>query len=86
MLLQFLTPVMYPLSRITESNKLSPAMMRLYMMNPMAEILECYRQILFYRKVPDVSILTGAILFGITFLVIGEFVFSKLQKGFAEEL
>lgn len=86
MLLQFLTPVMYPVSRITQSPKVTPFMLRIYMMNPMAGILECYRQILYYRRVPNITTLIGAVVCGIFFLIVGEFVFSKLQKGFAEEL
>ena len=84
MLLQFLTPVMYSLDRVTD--RMSGSLLRLYMMNPMVHILECYRQILYYKKVPEISSLSGAVIFGFAFLAIGEFSFSKLQKKFAEEL
>ncbi len=84
MLLQFLTPVMYTVDRIAE--RLHGKFLRVYMLNPMVHILECYRQILYYKKIPDISTLLGAVAFGFIFLLIGEFSFSKLQKKFAEEL
>ena len=86
MLLQFLTPVMYPVSRIAGNKKITPFMLHLYMMNPMANILECYRNILYNRQIPDISTLASAVAFGVLFLVVGECCFMKLQKGFAEEL
>ncbi len=86
MLLQFLTPVMYPLSRITNNTKVPDNLLRIYLLNPMVSILECYRQILYFKTIPDMSTLLGAVLFGVIFLFAGEIVFSKLQKGFAEEL
>ena len=84
MLLQFMSPVMYSIDRIDE--KFTGKILKLYMLNPMVHILECYRQILYYKKIPDLSTLFGAVVFGFVFLFIGEFAFSKLQKGFAEEL
>lgn len=84
MLLQFLTPVMYSLDRVTEM--LHGKLYKIYMLNPMVHILQCYRQILYYKKTPDVSTLFGAVVFGFIFLAIGELTFSTLQKKFAEEL
>ncbi len=80
MLLQFLTPVMYSSNRIPED--LRP----IFNLNPMAPVVECYRVILYYKQVPDISTLGLAAVSGIVVVVLGEIVFSKLQKGFAEEL
>lgn len=80
MLLQFLSPVMYSSSRIPEN--LRP----IFNLNPMAPVLEGYRQILYYKHVPDFSTLGSSILFALILIAIGEFIFSALQKGFAEEL
>ena len=77
---QFLTPVMYSSSKVPDQYK------KLFMRNPMTPIIESIRSILYYKKVPHVSELLSATLFGVFFLVFGEFVFSKLQRGFAEEL
>lgn len=80
MLLQFLTPVMYSTERIPED--LRP----IFNLNPMAPVIECYRSILYYKEIPHVSILSNAVIFGVVILILGELVFSRLQKGFAEEL
>jgi len=78
--LQFLTPVMYPSSMVPER------MMPLFMMNPMTPVIEAYRDILYYTKVPDLSTLVHAFSLGILVFIIGFVVFQKLQKNFAEEL
>ena len=80
LLFQFLTPVMYSSSRIPEEYK------GIFNMNPMASVIECYRSILYYKAVPELSTLGLAVCSGIVVLIFGEFVFSRLQKGFAEEL
>ena len=77
---QFLTPVMYSAKRVPERY------IKLFYLNPMTPIIEGIRSILYYKEVPQVSTLLAATLFGIFFVIFGEFVFSRLQRGFAEEL
>lgn len=77
---QFMSPVVYSISQVPEQYQY------LFKMNPMAPILSSYRDILYYKRVPDMSSLIGSLLIGIVFLIIGWFVFDKLQKHFAEEL
>ncbi len=77
---QFLTPVMYPSTMVPE--KYLP----LWNLNPMAHVIEAYRDILYFKKVPNLITLGSAVAMGCFFLVLGEFVFAKLQKGFAENL
>lgn len=80
MLFQFMTPVMYSISSVPQ--KLVP----LFRINPMCPIIEGYRQILYYKQIPALSEITFSVIDALIVFVIGEFVFSKLQKGFAEEL
>jgi len=77
---QFMSPVMYSVDRIPEN------LLRFYYLNPMTSVIIAYRDILFYKKNPDISTLLIAIISGIVFLVIGTFSFRHLQKHFAEEL
>lgn len=77
---QFMTPVMYSAQRVPEQYA------KLYNLNPMTPVIEAFRSILYYKEVPQVDTLLSATLFGILFIVVGEFVFSRLQRGFAEEL
>ena len=77
---QFMTPVMYPSSKVPE--KYLP----LWNLNPMAHVIDAYRDILYYKRIPELKTLGTAVIMGIFFLVIGELVFSKLQRRFAENL
>lgn len=76
---QYLTPVMYSMEMVPE--ELQP----LCNFNPMTPIIIAYRDILYYKQVPQLSTLTEAIVVGVFFVVIGYIIFRKLQKGFAEE-
>ncbi len=77
---QFLTPVMYPSSRVPQEY------LPIWNMNPMVHVIEAYRDILYYKKVPDLKTLGTAVAMGCIFLIVGELIFSRLQKGFAENL
>ena len=76
----YLTPVVY-------SKSIVPAKYRsLFNLNPMTHIIDCYRTVLYYKQIPDLSTLLMAAGLGVFFLIIGTLVFNKLQKHFAEEL
>lgn len=77
---QFLTPIMYSVDQVPE--KLLPV----FYLNPMTPIIIAYRDILYYKKNPELSTLIHAFTLGIILLAIGVFTFSKLKRHFAEEL
>lgn len=77
---QFLSPVMYGVDMVPE--QLRPLMQ----LNPMTSILTVYRDIFYYKQVPDVRILLQATLLGVALLVVGVVVFEKLKKHFSEEM
>ena len=54
--------------------------------NPMAYIINAYRDIFYNQTMPDFTMLTLILIFSITLCIIGYMIFHKLQKGFAEEL
>lgn len=76
----YLTPIMYSQDMIPEQFDF---VMRI---NPMCHIIIAYRDILYYKQVPQIETLANATILGIIFMVIGFFVFSKLKKHFAEEM
>lgn len=80
MLWQFLTPVMYDVTRVPER------LLFIYNLNPMTPIIVAYRDILYYKQIPHVSTLTSAVIFALVFLVVGFLLFGKLKQHFAEEL
>lgn len=76
----YLTPIMYKVEMVPE--KFLP----LFNANPMTPIIIAYRDILYYKQIPHITTLTHAFLLGIVILLIGNAVFSLLQRAFAEEL
>lgn len=77
---QFLTPVIYSVDMIPEN--LRPILM----INPMTSVIIAYRDILYYQQVPQFDTLLLAIIMGMGLLVIGWYLFGKLEKHFAEEM
>jgi ABC-2 type transport system permease protein len=80
MLWMYLTPVLYSVSLIPEN------FLGILKFNPMFHIIPAYRDIFYYKVMPNLSNL--GILFGVSlvFLVISYAIFKKLEKRFAEEL
>lgn len=78
--LMYASPVIYPVSRVPEDIR------TIYMLNPMSALIVAYRDILYYRQVPDFDELGIAYLISILFLLIGYLAFSKLKRRFVEEL
>ena len=77
---QFLSPVMYSVDMIPER------LQNIFMINPMSPIIIAYRDILYYKKIPELETLVHGLLFSIIVLIIGWIVFSHLKKHFAEEM
>jgi len=80
MLLFYVTPIVYSGENIPEAFKF------IINFNPMAHIIEGYRNIFYKQLRPDLSSLGTVLILSIIICIIGYFMFKKLQKGFAEEL
>lgn len=78
-LLFYATPIVYAPNTIPEDFKF------IMKLNPMAHIINGYRSIFYYQTMPNFKNL--GILFGISLglVIVGHLIFSKLQKGFAEQ-
>lgn len=55
-------------------------------LNPMATIINCYRDILYYQSMPHIKSLLVVLIASCILFLIGLKIFKKLEKGFAEEL
>lgn len=55
-------------------------------LNPMASIINSYRNVLFYQTMPEIKSLLVTFIGSLILLFIGFKIFNKLQKGFAEEV
>lgn len=76
----YLTPVMYDISFIPKD------LAFLFYLNPMTSLAAAYREILYYKRVPQLSGLLVSLGVAALALLAGEAVFAVLQKNFAEEL
>ncbi len=77
---QFLTPVMYSIDMVPE--RIRP----IFWLNPMSSVIIAYRDILYYKKAPQLNTLLLASALGAGFLVVGWFLFGRMEKHFAEEM
>jgi len=77
---QFLSPVMYGADMVPER------LQGLFALNPMTPILVAYRDVFYYKQVPQISTLLQATILGIILLIVGVAVFEKLKKHFSEEM
>lgn len=80
MIWMYLTPILYPETLVPEKWQ------ALYHINPMTSIITAYRDVLYWGVMPQLTTLLEAVLLGVLFLLLGLLSFSKLKKGFAEEL
>ena len=58
----------------------------IFKINPMAYIIDGYRDIMYYQRMPNMKVLGLIFWGGIVLSTIGYFIFQKLQRRFAEEL
>ncbi|MBU3841017.1 MAG: ABC transporter permease [Candidatus Ruminococcus intestinipullorum] len=74
--LMYLTPVIYPMSILPEPVRLVVSL------NPLTNIVEMFRDVMFYNAVPTFSSLLIGIIESIIILVLGMYVFYKNQDEF----
>ena len=77
---QYLTPIMYPMDIVPEE------FLPVFYANPMTPIIVAYRDILYYKKIPEINTLLHASVLGIVILLLGNIAFTRLQRDFVEEL
>ena len=76
----YFTPVIYQVDIIPAK------FLKLFFLNPMTPITLAFRDILYYGKAPDFTILGINLATGVLLTIFGHQVFRKLQKNFAEEI
>jgi lipopolysaccharide transport system permease protein len=79
-LLMFLTPVFYPVERIPE------AWRDVYMLNPMAVIVESARAVVLWGRMPDWPRLAALTLIGLVAVQVGYAVFMRARRGFSDAM
>lgn len=79
-LLFYATPIVYAPDSIPQNFQW------ILQYNPMTYIINGYRDIFYYQRMPDFSLLGIVLVISIALCIIGYFIFKKLQKRFAEEM
>ena len=81
MMLFYATPILYS-SELFKHTTFAWIMQ----VNPMAHLINAYRDIFYYQVMPDMKTLGIVALVSFAIMVIGYQVFKKLERRFAEEL
>ncbi len=76
------TPILYSMEMVPAGSILHT----LISINPLSVLVNCYRDIFLNHVIPNMGQLAGVAGLSLVVLVIGHFIFNKLQRGFAEEL
>ena len=76
----YVTPIVFGLSIFPEKYQ------KILMFNPMTQYVMAYRNIMLYKKPPDLVGFTSVTIFSILLFIAGLFIFRKLQREFAEEI
>lgn len=76
----YLTPILYEVEIIPEQYR------HLIYLNPMTGIILSYKDILYYKRLPELDTLGGAFGIGMVFLLFGFVFFNRMQRHFVEEL
>lgn len=80
-LLFYGTPILYNINMF-EGSFLS----NLIKLNPMTHIINAYRDIMYYQQLPNMMYILLVTLISFIIMIIGYYIFKKLEKGFAEEV
>lgn len=79
-LLFYATPILYTVDMFP------PKFQWILYLNPMTHLVDAYRDIFYYKVMPEIGSLIFIAIFSVLVLGIGYFIFRKLEKGFAEEV
>lgn len=73
----YASPIIYPMSLVPENWQW------LYFLNPMAGVIEGYRDVLIYNRVPGIYLLPSAVVASLIFLI-GYWFFKRVEFQFAD--
>ncbi|MBC2581574.1 ABC transporter permease [Clostridium sp. DJ247] len=76
----YLTPIVFPVEMVPKKY------LNFFFLNPMTVIINSFRDILYYGKLPDIKALLITLITGLLMLIFSYSIFKKLQRNFAEEI
>ena len=75
---QFMTPIMYSIDQVPDR------VLPFFLLNPMTSIITAYRDILYYKEIPQIETLVVAGMFSCGLFMLAFMVFYVLKRRFAE--
>ena len=78
LLWMFATPVAYPLSSVPSS------VLPVYMLNPMAGVIDSYRRVLLHGLPPDLGLIGGTFALAVVGLIATYLIFKRAERTFAD--
>lgn len=82
----YASPVFYPMESILGSDLLPAWAQKVYLLNPMAELLTAYRQIIFENRFPDLWLFAWPSASALISIVLGAVVFRYLAPTLSDHL
>ena len=80
----YMSPILYPLDLVVRKTADRPHLLRLYMLNPMTNLLQGYYAPVMEGKLPPVSSLAYAFGFSLALVVLGLYVFARAEGDIAK--
>jgi len=77
------TPIMYSPDTLAEQYQWIASLLRI---NPLTSVMYLFRDILYHHQIPETIDWLLPMTWGILLLIVGEFIFRRLEGNFAEEL
>jgi len=75
----YMTPILYPLSLVKGKAANYPLLLKLYLLNPMVSLVECYAALAQKAQFPESSMLLQAAVIGVAVFLLGLFIFSRSE-------
>jgi len=82
----YASPVFYPLAFVFDAERIPGWMQSLYLVNPMAELLTAYRQIILEYRLPDAWLLVWPAVLAFVFCVVGFVSFRRAAPTLSDYL
>lgn len=84
----YATPIIYNIQMVENMNiaRRFPILLTLYKANPLASLMILYRNVLYETHLPSMKLVGYSALAAVGILLVGYFVFHRLEPAFAEEV
>jgi ABC-2 type transport system permease protein len=83
----YATPIIYPVSVVADADaKNSLPLLRIYRLNPMTRFVDAYRNVLYDLRFPAGEDLAFVAVVSVVTLLVGYWIFRRLEPRLAEEL